>query len=81
MNAQALINYATSEGMNFKVSENEYGDKLVGVEWKNNSVYYWFRELMDGSLFFVERYSMRNGTSKVGFCMVACNIEKTVEGK
>lgn len=79
MNTQSLINYATSKGMNFETSANEYGDKLIGIEWKNNSVFYWFRELMNGDLLFVERYSMRNGTIKSGFNMTAIKIEKTIE--
>lgn len=79
MTAQSLINYAAANGMNIETSINEYGDKLIGIEWKNNLVFYWFRELMNGDLLFVERYSMRNGTSQRGFNMNAIKVEKTIE--
>lgn len=79
MTAQSLINYATANGMNTETYANKYGDKFVGIEWKNNHVWYWFTEFSDGHLFFNERYSMRNGTSKRGFNRTAINIEKTVE--
>jgi hypothetical protein len=42
MNTQQLINYATEKSMNYKTFTDEFtGRFCVGIEWKNNDVYYW----------------------------------------
>ena len=80
MNTQQLINYATEKSMNYKTFTDEFtGRFCVGIEWKNNDVYYWYFELSDGDLFFYERYSRNNGTSSGRFSMTECNIRKSVE--
>jgi len=78
MKANDIITYATTKGMNIQVNAGEDGEKYIGIEWKNNYVWYWFLELMDGDVFFVERFSMRNGTSKRGYNRTATNIERTI---
>jgi len=78
MKANDIINYATATGMNIEINANEFGEQIIGIEWKNNSVWYWFAELLDGEMLFTERYSMRNGTIKSGFNMTAIKIEKTI---
>ena len=79
MKTNQLINYATAKGMNYSTATNEFGDLQVGIEWKSNCVYYWFRELMDGDLMFIERYSQRTGSSKRSFSMTQVNIRESVE--
>jgi hypothetical protein len=79
MKTNQLINYAKATGMNYSTATNEFGDLQVGIEWKSNCVYYWFRELMDGDLMFIERYSQRTGSSKRSFSMTQVNIRESVE--
>ena len=79
MKANEIITYASAKGMNIEFNAGEDGEKYIGIEWKNNYVWYWFLELMDGDLFFVERFSMRNGTSKRGYNRTAINIEKIID--
>lgn len=77
MKANDIINYATATGMNIEINANEFGEQIIGIEWKNNSVYYWFTEFSNGEMFFTERYSMRNGTSQRR-SSTAFKIEKTI---
>ena len=78
MKSNDLITYAAATGMNIEINAGEFGEQNIGIEWKNNHVWYWFTEFSDGHLWFTERYSPRNGTSKRGFNKTAINIEKTI---
>ena len=79
MKTNQLINFAKATGMNIATNTNEFGDLQVGIEWKNNCVYYWYRELINGDLMFIERYSQRTGSSKRSFSMTQVNIRKSIE--
>jgi hypothetical protein len=79
MKTNQLINYANAKGMNIATSTDDFGDLRVGIEWKNNCVYYWFTELRNGDLMFIERYSQRTGSSKRSFSMTQVNIRESVE--
>ena len=78
MKANEIINYAAATGMNIEVNTGEFGEQIIGIEWKNNYVWYWFTELMDGDMWFIERFSMRNGTTKTGYNKTATSIERTI---
>jgi hypothetical protein len=79
MTTNQLINYANAKGMNIATATNEFGELRVGIEWKSNCVYYWFKESCDGDLMFIERYSQRTGSSKTTFTMTQVNIRESVE--
>ena len=79
MKTNQLINYANAKGMNIATAPNKFGELRIGIEWKSNCVYYWYMELMDGDLLFIERYSQRTGASKRGFCPTQITIRKSVE--
>ena len=79
MKTNQLINFANAKGMNIATATNEFGDLRVGIDWKSNCVYYWFMELRDGDLMFIERYSQRTGKSKRNFSRTDFNICKLVE--
>jgi hypothetical protein len=74
MKINELFNYANKKSMNYKTLVDDFGRLCVGIEWKNNDVYYWFAELSDGNLHFYERYSRRTGSSTKRYCKTTWSI-------
>jgi hypothetical protein len=80
MKTNELINYATEKSMNYSTLTDDFGRFCVGIEWKNNDVYYWFYELSDGNLHFYERYSRNTGRSTKRYCKTTWSIIWSVKG-
>ena len=82
MRIQDLQNYATAKGMNFELMTDEFGWNYVGIDWNGKHIWYWFRELSNGTS-FTQRYNCNTGRSQgagVTTAWRACwKIEQDVE--
>ena len=64
MTKQELIAIATKKNFKIELSENQFGNEIIGVN-KNNNCYHWF-EVIGDYLLFNHTYSMNTGKSTKG---------------
>ena len=65
MNKQQLIDNATAKGFKVELSEDQFGNELIGIN-KGKWNYHWFRVYMNGDVYFHHTYSQMNGRTKKG---------------
>lgn len=64
MTKQQLLNKATSKNYQIELSENVWGNQLIGVS-KGKNCWHWF-EVVGEDLLFRQTYSQNTGETKKG---------------